>query len=1323
MIKCSHRVLLAGLLICVTARAASAQSGNVILDETAYCRAYAQFGCDRVSPAMIRKEIRENTLSKRDILRLRGRRRSEDDKWQDSVYQSYAWLQYGGSRDEADRYTDTPPPPSGWAAPGFDDTRWLYQKKPLMIEKDFWAEHWYRRAAYYRFRFHIPDPAAAGDLKLRLVYRGGARVLFNGAEVASGHLPKGEITGQTRGDDYPIEAYVEIGPDGKPLMQKRSRRGKPGVVHVGWMNGSFDEAPKDRKDPKKRATGGKCTIDRSTWTRLQKLRDRVIEVTVPAKQVKKGINVLAVEIRVSDPHPVTLRGDIDWRSQARGDVYWPHGQIIKMQLRDTTGKAPSALKRPKGIHVWPEDMHRSVISAEYMQQGVPGGTLRFVGTANGKYSAQVVVSTDRELTGLTLTPGDLKTGDGATIPASAVRIRAMVPHDLTQWRYLGRSRGGMAFCTNTFIHPVQLALSRDGPPGAAKLPREKRMAECKKMFFFDHISESAEQAPIPADSCRPTWVTLSLPADAKPGTYKGALSVTAKGMGPVVLPVEAEVYGWRIPDPVDFQANAALEQSPYGVALWYKVPLWSDGHFRLMEGSLKQLALIGNDWLNIPVITHTEFGNVKDSMIPWSRKADGSLAFDYSRLDRYLDLAVKYLGKPKVINFIVTHGTHGNPADIEVKDEKAGEVKTLKLDSAAPGYEKNWKAFGASLYAYMRGRRLEKNMYWGYRWDSIGDANLPLILAKVAPKVYWTAGAHRGKEHILVKAYSQLLPFRLPSYSRQGWKNPDFHVLLPREGGSLIAATGAAFPVNFRLAIDRSLCVGMNGVGRMGADYGGDSYGKGLRKEGWLRAGMPNHFMLWPGKDQPEASTRFMALREGYQETEARIYLEQLIDRQSLPEDLAKRAAKVLLDHHRRTLFVASMCEGWTYVEVCRDWQDRSRALFSVAAEAARAIPLDLGTGAIVKGIPARGKRVVQLRVRNCTSQPRAWTLKADQPWIVPEKTAGNLKNSDRLSITLDAEKAEPGKTVKGQAILTDTASGREYPVPITARISGVMSFYSGADMWPRKHHVADKGKVAFNTPVGKSESRDIVVNNLSGKVLPWSCKSPSPWIKLEPSSGKALPQSPISIKVTVTPPDKEAAFHQFSFDVTEAGGPVKVTVPLAIHVVTAYSRPELPTGLTAKPLTALEGNQFDFLKKAFKDKPLPQPTIVPTSDSGSPDAKGGYDLEGKKISAFSVEVSFPQKWRSCGFSGPPAGGARAIFEIVVDGKIRACSGFLNPQGNIQTAYGQWGTKRASGLERRLLVVDGLENAKKLMLINRIIPPGIGRQGTVWQNATLYFKK
>jgi len=47
--------------------------------------------------------------------------------------------------------------------------------------------------------------------------------------------------------------------------------------------------------------------------------------------------------------------------------------------------------------------------------------------------------------------------------------------------------------------------------------------------------------------CTPVWVTVYAPADAAPGTYRGALVITAIGLTPVRVPIEVTVYDFALP--------------------------------------------------------------------------------------------------------------------------------------------------------------------------------------------------------------------------------------------------------------------------------------------------------------------------------------------------------------------------------------------------------------------------------------------------------------------------------------------------------------------------------------------------------------------------------------------------------------------------------------------------------------------------------------------------------------------------------------------------------------------------------------------------------
>ena len=1326
------------------AASTSAPAASLVLDETAYCRAYVQFGMDRISPTALKAEG-ERILGQGGMGRLKADvyrwRRSQgkavapgkppdDAEWTDQVYLSVHRQLWEGDRDRADRYCDTAPPSPGWAAPGFDDSLWLYQRAPLMVGRGP-----YRggscRAGFFRFYLDIPDPDKAGQLNLELSYAGGARVFLNGKEIARGHLPPGQLGPQVRGADYPLGAYVKLDDADSMIQAREGRAETASPVFFGEMPESFGDAlpayTRDKKEiPGLRLIGNR-QVDSQTFDRVRAARARGLgPLTLPASLLRKGGNLLAIEIRASHIHPVfALAARMAWESPASSNAAWSHGQIHKLRLW-ATGDVPSAMKRPAGVCVWTEDMHRPIISSEFLAPGVPAAPLRLVGANNGVFSAQIVVGTDRQLTNLKITPSELKSSDGAVIPASAVKASWLVPHRLDEWKDLGSGAGGAAFTKDPLTGAAALALRRHGPPGISRKPRKDQIEAMKELCFFDHIGPTGIAPTIPAQSCQPAWVTLEVPAGlSNAAKYTGAIRVEATGMAAVEVPLEVEIFPWRIPDPRHFQANAALEQSPYGVAGRYNVPLWSDEHFKLMESSFEQLAKVGNDWVNVPVVSFTEFGNAKDSMIRWVRRPDGRLDFDYSILDRYLALAIKHLGVPKVISFVILNGEAGDPPEVEVVDEATGLVQTLRLDTDAPAYT-TWKAFATSLYAHMKSlpvKGLEKSMHWGYLWDNVASLpEMPLLLDTVTPGVKWTAGAHRGTwGYYHLGAYAQLLPFALTEQSLMGWKNKDFHVLLPRSGGSVIGGDGIAFPFTFRLMVDRTLTVGLNGIGRTGADYWGDTYAKGLRKHGWRRTGMPNHFMLWPGQAGAEPSARFMAMREGYQESEARIFLEQLLDRKLLPDDLTARAKDVLFEHHRQTLYIPSVDPAWEYVELCRDWQARSQRLFEAAAQAAHVIPLDLDRRQITVDLPARGQITVAVKLRGWSAQPRSWRADADQPWIMPARISGTLAGHEDLRVALDAAGLKPGATVTGTLTITDTATGRTSPVSIGATVTKVIEFVPpDADRrrgnWKLGTFFPHSGMVPVNVAPGKSGTSEVMVSCLAGTEIAWKAEASAPWLKIEPSSGKVPPETPISVKLTATPPDMASAYREAVLTFSEANGPASVKVPVAVHVIPEYVKPTLPAGKTAVSLAeqykdllkAYNGVMQGYRQGKVEGKFLqvnPRIKGFSTYIGGAAPYEAIFNIEGKGFTDFSVQVGFLDLFDVCiGMWGRPGPSTERVnYEIWVDGTLRTQSAFMGPKDDF-----------------RLLVVSGLENAKELRLVAR--SPGLPTYplNLVWCDPTLW---
>jgi hypothetical protein len=901
---------LAGCLILLLAAAAAwGQAGRpaapgVILDENAAWRRYYRFCPNRISPALL-KAGGDAALGPNRLDRLK----KMAEKWMaqeggpagGADWRDHAILAEFGPRSF--NPTLAGPPPKDWAATDFDDAEWVRLRTPFQggtipqITTPVLGQYdetvdLKLHQAFYRARFLVPDPATAGAMTVQVAYAGGVRVLLNGQEIARGHLPKGELADEDPAADYLAAAY---GPKGESASR--------------------------------RTTGS---------------------VAVPAAAIKKGANVLAIELRASDLNPVVMTNpdQPNWGGPTRP---WPHTRLFSVVLKSggppaadlgepsRAAAVPSCVRRPAGVQAWAEDMHYRTLSSDFLPPGEAPGTVRMVAARNAQCSAQVVVGTDKPLAGVEVRCGELSRagaagggGGGAALPAQAVEVLTMLPFPLPDWSmaHLGDERGLGA----NFPRMADLARQAGGPFAG-------------QVALFDQIASSAAPARpvfVPAGTARPFWLRVTVPKDAAPGTYAGKVEVLEAGKAVATLPVELEVVDWAMPDRSAWQTYVGCEENPYAVARQYGVKLWSPEHFRLLEASFRQLARVGGQWLNVPILARGEFGNGEDSMVRWVRAPDGGWTFDFAVLDKYLTLASKQLGRIRVVQFVVEHGMKpsavglapggGAGPQVPLGDKAGGRGGLLAVgETAGPAAKKAWAAFGAAVYARMKNRGLEKAMYWGAPWEGEAEPTLKTILAEAVPAVFWTAGPHEmmynGTYAKDEKFYRLVTDIRYqggwPSFREdEGWRSKTPHLLNPRAGGTGYAMHTTSYPFAYRVMVDRALAKGWSGFGRVGADDWAATHYDGMAIPRWL-TGMPVLFVLWPGPDGATSSARFEALIEGVQEAEARIFLEK------------GGAAKATLARHFQE---TNICQGNSIIHSIEQydhaWQARSRRLLTAAAEA-----------------------------------------------------------------------------------------------------------------------------------------------------------------------------------------------------------------------------------------------------------------------------------------------------------------------------------------------------------------------------------------------------
>jgi len=778
----------------------------------------------------------------------------------------------------------SPPPPAGWREPDFDDGNWVrlqrYQSGRCVGEPS--------SLVCMRSRFEVRDPASAGELSLSLSFRGGAAVYLNGKEVARASLPVGELRPETPAEAYPQDVYLD--PDGFLL---RTEWGDP-----------------------------------TTYPEIFKRRIRTLSAKLPAGLLRKGTNVLAVEVHRA---PIA---ELYFRTKTRKERpgLWSMCALEELVLSAPAGSsAVPNTSRPGGLQVWNHPVLQPVLPTDRGDPTEPLRPVEIRGARGGVFSGLVMVGSGAAIRGLKASAGELKSAAGGALPASAVSLR------------YGQLDGA----------------------------DEGRRAPC-----FDGLAAEAP-AEVPVDKAgggavQPVWIGVRIPRDAKPGAYEGAVTVSADGLAPVAVPVRLKVADWELPDPRQFAAHVGLIQSPDSVAMRYGVPPWSEEHWKLLEKSFALLGELGNDTVYLPLVRRTHFGN-DHGMVRWIRQADGSWKHDFSIVECYLDLAVKHLGKPPVVAVYAwecyTGGSwafgkggdsKGNGMCFTALDPKTGALEeAVGPEWGTPEARAFWKPVLEGLRDILRKRGLEGSMMVGPGGDSRPSKAAVEDLKAVLPEAKWVLHTHPDVRVLHGQPVGYLCcVWGVQSFPAEGqkraygWANPFLLTAFPRPEAP--PSTGPLYrgvpPVRYRIISEGLFVAGLRGFGRVGADFWPvlkDGQGRWrapivarFPESKWASVSLDlsDPALLAVGKDGAIPSVRFEMVREGLQESEARFCLERALTDPALKARLDAKLGErcqALLDER-----VAAMrnggIDGWGWF-VSSGWQERNERLFEAAGEVARA--------------------------------------------------------------------------------------------------------------------------------------------------------------------------------------------------------------------------------------------------------------------------------------------------------------------------------------------------------------------------------------------------
>jgi hypothetical protein len=751
-----------------------------------------------------------------------------------------------------------------------------------------------------RGRFQATDPSAVDGLYLTLKYYGGVRVWLNGQEVARAHLRAGELAADTPADMYPKDVYVDDRGVIVPM----------GDHEYGWN--SIPAAVK--KDAEQRRAR----------------RTRVLgPLKLPAGALRKGENVLCVEVRRCEYPFEALR----WFKSPEGRTkpFWVPMNLLDLRLQATAAGIAPNVARPKGVQVWTENTNDRITPLDYGDAGEGLRPLRIVGAKNGAFCGQVVIGSGAPLEAVKVVAGDLKAVKGrGVVPASAITLLYALP-DVSYY--------GM----HTWFDALQSA-----PPDPVPVFRRPR---------------DTGGTPGNAGALLPVLLRVKVHKDAPAGEYRGAAVVSVAGAEAATVPIELSVADWTLADPKNYRTYVGVYQSPTSLALQYKVPDWSEEHWKLMEKSFALLGRAGNRLVNVPVVDQTQFGN-DDGMIYWVKKPDGSYDYDFKIFDRFMDLAQKHFA----LEFVALHVWHSGGWETRAANQKntvtviepSGERRHVQVPVFGTEESKNfWKPLLDAVQTRLVKRGLENALILGILSDGTAPKEVFAAFNEITPGgARWMRGCHGGTYSekpdplpgggvTVLHEFCYGTPLELakplaPYWKQRHWPGTDYERMSGHEQVAALTwyrETGMTALMRRTRGVGR-ICLdffdvlakpsaGGGGVGNVLSIYNRWPHSSCAQREPSLKR------MVWPAPDGPETTLRYEAFCEGIQYAEALIVVSEALDRKAeeLGPERVEQYRRLLTEMWRREVRVGGAAPLRPNHE---GWQTLVKQLFDAAAECAK---------------------------------------------------------------------------------------------------------------------------------------------------------------------------------------------------------------------------------------------------------------------------------------------------------------------------------------------------------------------------------------------------
>ncbi len=215
--------------------------------------------------------------------------------------------------------------------------------------------------------------------------------------------------------------------------------------------------------------------------------------------------------------------------------------------------------------------------------------------------------------------------------------------------------------------------------------------------------DNIERLDIPAQSARPVWLTIDVPADANPGVYQGVVSVLSEANSPLTFEVELEVSPMTLPSPSEWSFHLDLWQDPWSVARFHDVKPWSNEHWQLLKPLIKTLAEAGQKCITTSLV-HEPWGGQTyhdyQAMIEWTKQKNGEWIYDFSVFEKWVEFCLEQGITEQINCYSMVPWSNS----FRYFDEATGLYKYVRAEAGSEAFVEHWRPFLTEFAKFLDNR-------------------------------------------------------------------------------------------------------------------------------------------------------------------------------------------------------------------------------------------------------------------------------------------------------------------------------------------------------------------------------------------------------------------------------------------------------------------------------------------------------------------------------------------------------------------------------------------------------------------------------------------